>query len=174
MAMKKRRTVIPLMAAAALLTVSTRGSRAATFLDTLNKGREVSITAADIGAQSAPVPAPAPAIVPVPAPAAAPDTFAGRPSGEPKREAGVVPSRFRVQILASTQEQQVREEKNNVAAKIKLADIDLPVTVVFEAPYYKLLAGDFAQRSEAENCCAQLKKIGYNDAWIVRTASPQR
>ena len=52
--------------------------------------------------------------------------------------------------------------------------VDLPVTVVFEPPYYKLLAGDFAQRSEAENCCAQLKKIRYNDAWIVRTAAPQR
>ena len=162
------------MAAAASLAVFVAGSAGGverTFLDTLNKGREVSITAEDIGAPSAPAP------VPAIAPTAVPDTLAGRqaPVPAPKREAGVVPSRFRIQILASTQEQQVRQEKNNVAAKIKLANIvDLPVTVVFEPPYYKLFAGDFAQRGEAENICAQLKKIGYNDAWIVRTATPQR
>jgi septal ring-binding cell division protein DamX len=135
-----------------------------TFLDTLNKGREVSVAAADVASRTAP------AMVTAPPQAPAADL----PAAEPKREEGVVASRFKIQICASTQEQQVRQEKNNLTEKIKLAQIELPVTVAFETPYYKLFAGDFAQRSEAENSCAQLKKIGYNDAWIVRTATPQR
>ena len=128
---------------------------ALTFLDTLNKGREVAIRATDIVQQAA---------LPVAQPS---DTVLS--SAEPKREAGVVPSRFRIQVLASTQEQAVKQEKNSLSAKTSL-----PLAISFESPYYKLFAGDFVQRGEAENSCAQLKKMGYNDAWIVRTAVDHR
>ena len=123
-----------------------------TFLDTLNKGRELAITGADY---------------PPPPGVNSADTAAGKK--EIKREAGVVPSRFRIQILASSHEYQVKQEKNRLAAKTKL-----PLIISFESPYYKLLAGDFVQRSEAENYLAQIKQLGYNDAWIVRTAEVQR
>jgi len=129
-----------------------------TFLDTLNKGRELSLTSADFPPPQAALPA-------AQAPAVQTDTL----TTGPKREAGVVPSRFKIQILAGTQEQQVKKEKNTLAMKT-----DLPLSISFEAPYYKLFAGDFAQRSEAETWCAQLRNMGYNDAWIVRTADSQK
>lgn len=132
-----------------------------TFLDTLNKGREVSLTDADFPAQSVPAPVPQ-AVVPDASPVVVPTV--------PKQEAGVVPSRFKVQILAGTQEQQVKNEKNNLAAKAT----GLPLSISFDAPYYKLFAGDFSQRSEAETWCVRLKDMGYKDAWIVRTASQKQ
>jgi hypothetical protein len=101
---------------------------------------------------------------------AVPDTVpAVAAATAPRQEAGVVPSRFKIQILAGPNEQQVKKEKNNLAPKI-----DLPLSVSFEAPYYKLFAGNFSQHSEAESWCAQLKDMGYNDAWIVRTATTQK
>ncbi len=134
-----------------------------TFLDTLNKGREVAISNADIIPQTVPV------TVSVQAPVPA-DTVSAVLPAVPKRDAGAVPSRFKIQILASTQEQQVKREKNALAAKTSL-----PISISFDVPYYKLFAGDFAQRGEAENYCTQFKKMGYNDAWIVRTAAvPQK
>ena len=136
-----------------------------TFLDTLNKGRELAITGADY--PPPPGQATATVVVPPPPGVNSADTAAGKK--EIKREAGVVPSRFRIQILASSHEYQVKQEKNRLAAKTKL-----PLIISFESPYYKLLAGDFVQRSEAENYLAQIKQLGYNDAWIVRTAEVQR
>jgi hypothetical protein len=137
---------------------------AATFLDTLNKDREVALTDADFPSRQAAAPAvPQAVVVPntvVPAPVAVP---------APRQEAGVVPSRFKIQVLAGPNEQQVRQVKNNLAAKI-----DLPLSGSFEAPYYKLFAGDFSRHSEAESWCAQLKDMGYSDAWIVRTAASQK
>jgi hypothetical protein len=134
-----------------------------TFLDTLNKGNELAI--------SVPERAPQPPDV---APAAATGGEASEPVvGEMKRdeqrETGIVPSRFTVQVLASSLEQQVRQEKRTVSAKVKF-----PVSMGFDAPYYKLFVGDFAERGEAENVLAQIKKMGYNDAWIVRVAAPKR
>ena len=138
-----------------------------TFLDTLNKGREVVITNADFVPQSQ-TPAPAAAAVqsPVKVPA---ETAAVVIKTEPKGEAGVVPSRFRIQILASTQQDQVKKEKNALASKT-----ELPLVVSFETPYYKLFAGDFTQRSDAESNLARLKALGYNDAWIVRSAAQKK
>jgi hypothetical protein len=132
-----------------------------TFLDTLNKGKEVSLSEADFTQQTAQPAAPV-AVVPDTVQAVATATV-------PRQDAGVVPSRFKIQILAGTQEQQVKKGKNALAAKVSL-----PLSISFESPYYKLFAGDFAQYSEAETWCAQLKDMGYSDAWIVRTAASQK
>jgi hypothetical protein len=135
-----------------------------TFLDTLNKGREVSLTEADF-----PSPIAAPAVPQAPVASALDTVTAPVAAPSPRQETGVVPSRFKIQVLAGPNEQQVRQVKNNLAAKI-----DLPLSVSFEAPYYKLFAGDFSRHSEAESWCAQLKDMGYSDAWIVRTAASQK
>jgi hypothetical protein len=37
-----------------------------------------------------------------------------------------------------------------------------------------LFAGEFAQRGDAENYLAQVKKLGYNDAWISRKAASRK
>jgi hypothetical protein len=124
-----------------------------TFLDTLNKGREVSIGAADFAP-------PAPAV----------QTAAqAAPGADTVRKADATPVGIRVQVIASRQEAQVNKEKAMLAAKL-----DQPLSVVFESPYYKLFAGNFADRAEAEKCLAKVKKLGYNDAWIVRPAAGQR
>jgi hypothetical protein len=133
-----------------------------TFLDTLNRGRELMIVHPDSFRQS------------VTAKAAASE-YGGVSQTEggelmlDTREAGVVPSRYMVQVLASTSQVQVKQEKKKLAAKIKL-----PLFISFESPYYKLLAGNASQRGEAENILAQIKQLGYNDAWIVRTALTKR
>lgn len=128
-----------------------------TFLDTLNKGREVVFVNPEAEQKKKAQALPAPR----------PDTQQVLPptGRDPKRETGSVLSRFRIQVLATTQEQQARQEKGALAAKT-----GLPVSIVFEQPYYKLFAGEFTQRAEAENNLAQMKRMGYNDAWIVRSA----
>ena len=132
-----------------------------TFLDTLNKGKEVSLSDTDFSQQVA-VSAASQA-------AAVLDTAHSIVRAVSRQDAGVVPSRFKIQILAGTQEQQVKKEKSTLAVKVPL-----PLSISFEAPYYKLFAGDFAQHSEAEAWCSQLKDMGYKDAWIVRTAASQK
>jgi hypothetical protein len=134
-----------------------------TFLDTLNKGRELAIIISDTAGQSKA------SASPIGVTTLAKTNDRGQGIAE-RREVGTVPSRFTVQVLASTQEYQVKQERRNVKTKVKL-----PVSISFEAPYYKLMVGDFSVRGEAENALAQLKKLGYNDAWIVRTAAePKR
>jgi hypothetical protein len=133
-----------------------------TFLDSLNSGKELIVAIPDSARQSA-------TLMPVSTGSGAEDQFDGGNAAMEQREAGVVPSRFMVQVLASTSQQQVTLEKRNLAAKIKL-----PLSISYEAPYYKLLAGNVSQRDEAENILAQIKKLGYNDAWIVRTAATKR
>jgi hypothetical protein len=71
-------------------------------------------------------------------------------------------SRFRIQLFASSQIETLREQKRYFEGKI-----DLPLYISFETPYYKLLAGDFSRREDAETGLAKLKKLGYSDAWIV-------
>ncbi|MCU0609331.1 MAG: SPOR domain-containing protein [Chitinispirillaceae bacterium] len=143
---------------ATVLLAGARNDRAPeTILDTINKGREVAISAGDF----APVvsnqesDAPEPAADPVPAAS--------------NREAGVVPSRFKIQILAATSQEQVSKEKRLLAEKT-----ELPLSLVFDSPYHKLFAGDFSLRSEAESALVQIKSLGYSDAWIVRMAKPRQ
>jgi hypothetical protein len=47
--------------------------------------------------------------------------------------------------------------------------IKYPVYVVFNAPYYKLLVGDFVKKNEADLALGKLKEIGYTDAWVARS-----
>jgi hypothetical protein len=133
-----------------------------TFLDSLNSGKELIIASPATARESA-------TTKPESAGSLTDDQIDNENAILEQREAGVVPSRFMVQVLASTSQQQIAQEKRNLAAKIKL-----PISVLYEAPYYKLLAGNVPQRDEAENVLAQIKKLGYNDAWIVRTAATKR
>jgi hypothetical protein len=140
-----------------------------TFIDTLNKGKELPVTnvaPSPMVQQVAPVVTPTPAPTPAKTPA---ETTAVAIKTEPKPEAGVVPSRFKIQVLASSQQDQVKKEKALLSGKTSL-----PLVISFETPYYKLYAGDFSQRSEADNSLAQIKSFGYKDAWIVRTAAQKK
>ena len=70
--------------------------------------------------------------------------------------------KYRIQLFASSQIEALREQK-----KVAEEKTNLPVFIAYEAPYYKLFAGDFIQKADAEGNLKKLKKIGYNDAWIV-------
>ncbi len=51
----------------------------------------------------------------------------------------------------------------------KLAEeLDEKVYIHFEAPLYKIRAGDFFDRGAALEFCNQLRNLGYRDAWVVR------
>lgn len=72
---------------------------------------------------------------------------------------------YRVQIAAlSNQEEAMAIQKE---AMLKFADQEVYLT--FEPPYYKIRVGDFLTRYDAEKLQKEAIKMGYKDAWIVRT-----
>ncbi len=69
---------------------------------------------------------------------------------------------FRVQLLATTDENQARDAKKKAIFKFQTG-----VYLVFEAPHYKLRIGDCATRKEAEDLKKEAFRNGFPDAWIV-------
>jgi hypothetical protein len=49
-----------------------------------------------------------------------------------------------------------------------------PVTLDYDVPYYKVRAGAFSTRIEAEIQVARAKALGFGEAWVVVTANPLR
>ncbi len=113
-----------------------------TFMDTLNKGKEIALSENDLR--------------PI-----LPESTAIVDEKDGKGAVGV--DGFRVQCFASIQIDRVRSEQKQLESRVKY-----PVYVVFNAPYYKLLVGDFAKRGEADFALAKLKEIGFGDAWVAR------
>jgi septal ring-binding cell division protein DamX len=109
-------------------------------LDTLNKGKEIALSDNDLK----PIMPESTAIV-----------------GDSKGTGG---EGFRIQCFASSQIDRIRSEQKQLETKVKY-----PIYVVFNAPYYKLLVGDFAKRSDADAALLKLKEIGYGDAWVARS-----
>jgi cell division septation protein DedD len=114
-----------------------------TFLDTLNLGKEIALSASDL-----------PAIEVVPATSA----------GKQQASAGGAEEHFRIQILASSQVDMARKEKVNAETALKH-----PVFMVSEQSLYKLYVGDFKTKAEAEAALPDVRQKGYKDAWIVST-----
>jgi hypothetical protein len=71
---------------------------------------------------------------------------------------------FRIQCIASSQIERIRSEQKILETKVKY-----PLYIVFSAPYYKLLVGDFLKRADADLILMRLKEMGYNDAWVARS-----
>jgi len=113
-----------------------------TFLDTLNKGKEISLSDKDLNS-----------ILPESTDAAA---------AKDPHDAGV--DGYRIQCLASSQIERIRSEQKVLETKVKY-----PLYIVFNSPYYKLLMGDFLKKTDAENILTRLKEMGYNDAWVTKT-----
>jgi hypothetical protein len=113
-----------------------------TFLDTLNRGKEISLSDNDLK--------------PI-----LPESLA---VAEDKEGKGSTIEGFRIQCYASSQIDRIRSEQKQLEFKIKY-----PVYVVFNAPYYKLLVGDFPRKNDAEAALGKLKEIGYTDSWIARS-----
>ena len=114
-----------------------------TFLDTINQGNELRLTDDALGDQSDKVES---------------TTANTTASSE---------TRYRVQLLASSRIETVREQKKMVEKKLSEQ-----VLIGYEAPYYKLYAGSFMTRKDAEALLPKIKKLGFPDAWIVTTKIP--
>lgn len=69
---------------------------------------------------------------------------------------------FRIHLLTSTLIGQARSAEQ-VAAEL----FDQPVRLDYEVPYYKVRVGEFSLRAEAEAYLATVKKMGYDEAWVV-------
>lgn len=69
---------------------------------------------------------------------------------------------YRIQLVATKEEEQAREIKKN--AMLKLSH---PVYLIFEPPLYKVRVGDCATREEAKEILNEAKQNGFPDAWIV-------
>ncbi|MFW6245391.1 MAG: SPOR domain-containing protein [Fibrobacterota bacterium] len=112
-----------------------------TFLDTVNQGKEVALSENDISSLDV-----------------------SDKSAQVTKTANSSATRYRIQILASSQIDLVRQEKKTVESKTSL-----PAFMSMEQPFYKLYVGDFSTRKEAEAQLKKVRKKGYTDAWIVRT-----
>ncbi|GBU20896.1 hypothetical protein R80B4_00783 [Fibrobacteres bacterium R8-0-B4] len=117
-----------------------------TFLDTLNRGREIALAADDL---------PVLEVVPALSPA-------------PERGADASEPRFRIQILASSQVDMARREKVNAENVMKRQ-----VFMASDQSLYKLYVGDFKTRAEAEAALPEVRKLGYKDAWVVSAKAAQ-
>jgi len=115
-----------------------------TYLDTLNRGREISLPDKSFS------------------PIFSETTAASAQSGG--AGATEVPNGFRVQVIASSQIEKVRSEQKSLESRVSY-----PLYVIVTPPYYKLVAGDFVKRAEADAAVAKLKELGYPDAWVVRS-----
>jgi hypothetical protein len=118
-----------------------------TILDTLNRGRELTLadkTFSPLIAESS---------------AASPPQVAAAAGG-----ASDVPNGFRVQVIASSQIEKVRSEQKALESRVSY-----PLYIIVTPPYYKLVAGDFVKRSDADAAALKLKEFGYTDAWVVRS-----
>ncbi len=114
----------------------------ATYLDTLNRGKEIALSEKDFKS-----------ILPE-----STETVGDKDGKEQS------PDGFRIQCFASSQIERIRSEQKLLETKVKY-----PVYVVFNAPYYKLLAGDFTKKGDADIALVKLKEAGYKDAWVART-----
>jgi septal ring-binding cell division protein DamX len=126
----------------------------ATFIDTLNAGREAKLTEADLEP-----PRSSPPVAPGGATQAAPRSGATLVTA-PQAQAGEV---FRIQCMASTQMDALQDAKKALESKSSY-----PVMVFANPPYFKLLVGEFSSRQDAERALYDIKGLGYPDAWIVK------
>lgn len=119
------------------------GEAPATFLDTLNRGKEFALNDRDFVSITT-------------------ESTSVANQKDPKEDVGV--DGYRIQCFASSQIERVRSEQKQMELKVKY-----PLYIVYNAPYYKLLAGDFIKRGDADIAVAKLKEMGYNDAWVARS-----
>lgn len=70
---------------------------------------------------------------------------------------------YRIQVYATTDFKDAERKKEDL-----MASLDESVYVIYEAPYYKIRVGDFADELGAKNLKRKLTDKGY-DAWVVQS-----
>jgi hypothetical protein len=96
-------------------------------------------------------------------PKAAPDDTTGAQAGPDIEPGPEVVQGYRVQILASPRMEEVRAKKAEAEATFP----DEWFYLSYDPPTYKLRAGNFPTRFEADRFMKQLVERGFRDSWIV-------
>ncbi len=112
-----------------------------TYLDTLNKGQEISLIENKPVKQTK-------TEAPKKAPAYQQETAEG----------------YRIQLSASTSLDNIKAKKRSLQNEVRLK-----MYITFNKPYYKLYAGNFLEKGEAKRALGKIKKLGFRDAWIVKS-----
>lgn len=71
---------------------------------------------------------------------------------------------YQLQLLQTENGAQARETLRNA-----ILDLSTDVEIVYDAPYYKLRAGKFLNRYDAERLQSLADEKGYANSWVVRT-----
>ena len=71
---------------------------------------------------------------------------------------------YQLQLLQTENGAQARE-----TLRTALLDLGTDVEIVYDAPYYKLRAGKFLNRYDAELLQSTADGKGYANSWVVRT-----
>jgi hypothetical protein len=72
---------------------------------------------------------------------------------------------YRVQVYVS----KIPGEAASFADSIKSIVDSEKVYIEYQSPYYRVRIGDFSNFDEAEVLMNKLKKMGFRDAWVVKT-----
>ena len=71
---------------------------------------------------------------------------------------------YQLQLLQTENGQEARER-----LRTAILDLDTEVEIVYDAPYYKVRAGRFLNRNDAERLQALCEEKSYTNTWVVRT-----
>ncbi len=123
-----------------------------TYLDTLNRGNELHVSNSDF--EDSPV-------------AEAPEPPVNQNPPKKNRsipQAGGGIGNYRIQCMASQSLEGVRKEKLRMEQ-----ELGLPLYIVYSPPFYRLHAGAFDNREEAEKHLGRVQENGYPEAWVVKS-----
>jgi hypothetical protein len=78
---------------------------------------------------------------------------------------------FRVQVYSTTDLDEAMRMKEAYQAKFDSLSLkSVAPDIEYDAPYYKIRAGNFTQKKQADEMKDALKRAGINEAWVVRAS----
>ena len=78
---------------------------------------------------------------------------------------------FRVQLHSTTSLDEAQSSLAAYRSRLDSLQIDAGrLDMVFDAPYYKIRAGDFLRKADADEMTVTLREAGVSEAWVVRDA----
>lgn len=76
---------------------------------------------------------------------------------------------FRIQLHSTTSIDEAQNTLSMYRTRLDSLQIDAGrIDMVFDAPYYKIRAGDFMVKAGADSLADTLRAAGMNEAWVVR------
>ncbi|MBR9978205.1 MAG: SPOR domain-containing protein [Bacteroidetes bacterium] len=76
---------------------------------------------------------------------------------------------YRLQLFSTTDIDKAQDALVRIREDCRLLNIDVGrIDMSFDAPYYKVRAGDFLNKTEADTARDMLHEAGLEDAWVVR------